>query len=110
MAVIKVVVAAPTATKVVRSRRVHLSDQMASLGTYRSFLLNAAFAQSQSVILGGLVGLFSGMSVLSLAEIIFWTSRAAKDAALRVARKCSGPFRAEVRSVHGHTLESILPK
>ncbi len=32
VAVVKVVVAAPTSTKVVRSRRVHLSDQMASLG------------------------------------------------------------------------------
>ncbi len=66
-------VSSKKATVYTKSLRVTLTDHIANLGT---FSLNCVIPnQKRPSFLGGLLGLFSGLSVLSLFEILHWACK-----------------------------------
>ena len=72
VAVINIQLTSDTITEIVRRRRVTFTDQLASLGNFLPIWSSNYF---KFIFSGGVVGLFCGMSILSLVEILFWASR-----------------------------------
>ena len=87
LAKLSVVIKSPTAMRAMKSIRVSFTDQLGVIGKreFMTFLhrLTGGFLH----LSGGNMGLFSGLSLISLAEVIFWilkTLRALIQKALRV--------------------------
>ncbi len=79
LAIVTVQVASHVATRTVRSRRVSLPEKLANVGKFCcSTFANVSvkkFDFFHVLLQGGIVGLFCGVSVLSLAEVAFWVAR-----------------------------------
>ncbi len=77
---VKISVQTRLANKVVRSARVSFSSQVANLGNN---LLSDIFIKYINTdiyycMTGGIIGLFTGMSILSVAELAFWIFKCIK--------------------------------
>ena len=60
--------------QITRDLRVTLSEYVSSFGQYSTPAMNPflCYDYEQFLISGGTVGLFTGMSIISLFEFIFW--------------------------------------
>ena len=86
VAVVRIYVGSSAFHRVTRSRRVTFVGQLSNIGRY--YQLNASFLQSYSngaaclllfLSSGGILSLFTGMSILSVCEMIFWLIKIASS-------------------------------
>ena len=68
-AYVEVMFGAPTLVSTVRDARTSLTDKISSLGTA---ILNWENYITLFIVIGGTLGLFTGMSLLSIFEVAFW--------------------------------------
>ena len=74
IAIVRVQLSSNRVTKIITSKRVSFTDHIASLGkilknhkpNHRLFM---------KTFLGGTLGLFTGMSIMSMLELVFWIAR-----------------------------------
>ena len=80
LAILRVHIASRLMNKITRSSRVTFTGQLADLGKKKTRDLRYILYKSSNnnfnfFLAGGVVGLFTGMSILSLFEILFWAVR-----------------------------------
>ena len=73
LARVSVQIADPKVTKIVKDVKISFYDQVGVLGTRCILLSNSIESLVSS--LGGTVGLFTGASIISVAEAIFWVMK-----------------------------------
>ena len=72
IAIIEVQLASNRVTKIVTSKRVSFTDHIANLGKIENAEYTTLF---QIHFSGGTLGLFTGISIMSMFELIFWITR-----------------------------------
>ena len=75
IAIVQIRLASNLVTAIKRSQRVTLTGQLANIGKVQISIQIFSFHLNCSILLGGTLGLFTGMSIMSFCEIIFWLCR-----------------------------------
>ncbi len=79
MSRVRVSVHTQLAKRITRSARLSFSSQVANLGQINiSVSIMVKKQRCVNLVSGGIIGLFTGMSILSLAESLFWVVRLIK--------------------------------
>ncbi len=65
---LSVQIAEPDVMEIKKDKRVNFSDQLGAIGNR----INSALKTFTTLLLGGTLGLFTGMSMISMVEAIFW--------------------------------------
>ena len=73
LAILEIEIASPTMIQSRLSQRTTLANQIAILGVFFSFAQYRTILNSiNSYFTGGTLGLFTGMSILSIVEVFYW--------------------------------------